>query len=113
VQRERRLAGRSDFGRVFTEGRGWAGRLLVVRSVRNAQTCSRFGFSVSKRLGNAVHRNRIRRLLREAVRSFDVSPGWDVVIIARTPAAGASLADLSQALHQQLKRAGLLAVPLS
>ncbi len=52
---------------------------------------------VSKRIGNAVVRNRVRRRLREAVRNHVVNPGWDVVFIARR--------GIERATFQQLKRA--------
>jgi ribonuclease P protein component len=67
------------------------------------------GVSVSKRLGNAVSRNRIRRRIRELVRARlkELQPGWDVVIVARSPAATAPFLILGQALDQVVDRARL------
>jgi ribonuclease P protein component len=71
---------------------------------------SRCGFSVGKRFGKAVARNRTRRRLREAARAVwaNVSPGWDVVFAAREPLRDAAFADLDHALRTLLQRAGLL-----
>jgi ribonuclease P protein component len=64
------LRRRADFDRVFAHGRHNSGRLLAVRSVPNEEAWTRYGFSVSKRVGKAVTRNRVRRRLRELMRSL-------------------------------------------
>ena len=70
---------------------------------------TRIGFSVSKRVGGAVVRNRVKRRLREAVRRTlaDLPPGWDIIIGARPPAATAEYATLDTAMRELLARAGL------
>lgn len=69
---------------------------------------SRFGFTASATLGNAVARNRLKRRLREAVRSLAVAPGWDVVINSRRGAAEASYDQLRSQLAELISRARLL-----
>ena len=81
-----------------------ANRLLVIRFLSNGQDHSRFAFVVSKRLGNAVTRNRIKRRLREAVRQCRLRGGWDAVFIARRGAQDASYRELSRAAHNLLRR---------
>ena len=84
------LRGDKDFRRVLSEGRRrHLDGLVVVRSPGKPGP-SRLGFVVSKRLGNAVERNRIRRRLRHAVKSQDLQPGNDYVIIAKKQIAEAS-----------------------
>jgi ribonuclease P protein component len=95
VDRSRgRLSRSEDFARVYRSGRSVANRYLVLyyfeRSSPGAAEAvlgPRVGFSVSKRLGTAVDRNRIKRILREAYRSNGTSlrGNMDFVLIARAP----------------------------
>ena len=108
MEKRRRLVKTADYARVHSAGRSWALPLLVVRALPSGQETTRFGLSVGKRVGKAVVRNRVKRLLREAVRSIVVKPGWDVVIIARAPSALASYQNVRAAVVEALRRARLL-----
>jgi len=78
----------------------------------NGDTISRCGFTVGRRVGKAVRRNRARRRLREAVRlMWDlIAPGWDMVWIARPAINRAEFVDLQGVCARLLSRAGLLRV---
>ncbi len=94
---------------MFREGHLLAHRLLVLRTVPNRLLHNRYGFVTSKHLGKAVVRNRVRRRLREGVRSLTTRPGWDVVISARVRAAQADFQHLKAAIANLFARAGILA----
>ncbi len=79
-----------------------------MRSTPNELEWSRFAYTVSKRVGNAVVRNKVRRRLREVVRALALRPGFDVVITARPPAAQSDFAHLQSELTLLCKRAKLL-----
>ena len=112
MKKRSRLRKNLDFQRVRREGRSWAHPLLVLCALRNDLGYSRFGFSASKRVGGAVVRNRVRRLMREAtrLRQAMIADGWDVVIIARQPMREANFYQVDRAVEQLLRRAGLLKV---
>jgi ribonuclease P protein component len=109
MQRRLRLTASKRFSQLYHEGSSMANNLLVVRVLPNGLEHSRFGFVVSKRIGNAVIRNRVRRRLREAVRLTPVKAGWDAVFIARRGAEKAKYQQLKQATDNLLRRTHLLA----
>lgn len=113
MKREHRLAGRDRFDEIRRHGKCWTHRLLVVCILPNDLPGSRFGFSVSRRVGGAVVRNRVRRRLREIVRLrlSTIAPGWDVVLIARPPIAQAEFRQLENAVGKVIAQAGLHAAP--
>lgn len=81
--------------------------MVVLNARPNDTQVSRFGFTVSKRLGNAVERNRIRRRLKAAVASAEVKCGWDIVLVARNRARNAEYHSLRQSVDRLLMRANL------
>jgi ribonuclease P protein component len=105
---EKAVTGKLKFDQVYGEGKSWAGREIVVRALPSGLPLTRFGFTVSRRVGKAVVRNRVKRRLREIVRKLPVKAGWDVVLIARIPAATADYTALSRSVGILLNRAGLL-----
>ncbi len=108
LRRELRLRRRKDFDAVFRKGRAWNNGLLVLRTLPNHLDHNRHGFVTSKRLGGAVVRNRVRRRLREAVRTLSLRPGWDLVFSAKVAAVGAPFQELNRAVVDLLGRAGIL-----
>jgi ribonuclease P protein component len=104
-----RLRRRSDFGRVYAKGRSYATDLIVVYALPGRGRTTRVGFSVSGKLGKAVKRNRTRRLLQEAVRPLlpNVNGRYDLVVVAKKKAAGASLVDFGYALDRLLRQSGV------
>jgi ribonuclease P protein component len=110
MRRKYRLRRNSDFQQVRQNGKFYASPLMVLAFLRNELDHSRFGFVVSRRLGNAVKRNKIKRRMREATR-LQVSliePGFDLVIIARQPIRSATYQEVEQTLLYLLKKSKLL-----
>jgi ribonuclease P protein component len=82
-----------------------------MKALPNGLDLSRYGFSVSRRIGGAVTRNRVKRLLREILRSTPLEPGWDIIFIARPSIANADYASLKKPIADLLIRAKLLRLP--
>ena len=108
VKGEQYLTKRAQFGLVYDEGSSWTSKLVVMRVVPNGLDLSRFGFSVSRRVGKAVVRNRVKRLLREVMKQTSLQPGWDIIFIARSPAARANYVSLGESVRGLLFQAGFI-----
>lgn len=104
------LRGDRAFATVFRGGSRVDGRLLTVRVRTNGLPSSRLGFNISKRLGGAVERNRIRRRLRHIIAQLDPQPGWDLVLIANPRTSSAGYQELKSEAQGLLRSAD---VPLS
>jgi ribonuclease P protein component len=115
---DERLLRQRDFSAVYARKKSWATPLLVLYIRRftivseNAET-RRFGFSVSKKVGKAHDRNRIKRRLREICRAqrSQLQHGFDAVFVVRTAASTADFAQLTDAVRNLFRRAGLQRKP--
>jgi ribonuclease P protein component len=103
------LTKRAQYQRVYKLGTGNSNRYIMMKVVPNNLEISRFGFSVNKPLGKAVVRNRIKRLLKEIIRSQLIKRGWDIVFIARYGSVEADFHQLRKAVVNLLIHADLLA----
>ncbi|HEY1389508.1 MAG TPA: ribonuclease P protein component [Ktedonobacterales bacterium] len=114
LRRAQRLRSPRDFQRVRAQGRRVSGAVLLLgyaaRSASGDSNLTRIGFSVSRRVGGAVVRNRVKRRLREVMRRrlARIAPGYDLVITARPGAADARMETLEQEVAGLLARARLL-----
>lgn len=84
--------------------------LVVVYALKNRTKNVRVGITTSKKVGNAVQRNRSRRVIREAFRALAprVRPGFDLVLVARGKTPYVKSTDVRRQLERQLQAAGLL-----
>ena len=98
-----------QFALVYNKGNSWVNSLLVMKVMPNGLSFSRYGLSVGRRLGKAVIRNRVKRMLREILRLTPLQTGWDIVFIARSTAANVDYAGLKESVVGLLSRAQLLA----
>jgi ribonuclease P protein component len=110
--KKKRLTLPMEFGRVRSEGSAERGRFLVLGVfAKNDEPLFRVGFVTSKRVGGAVVRNRVRRRLRDIVRTEQtrIRPGFWFVIVARPAAARATHGQLKDDWLRLAERASILA----
>ncbi|MBL9132612.1 MAG: ribonuclease P protein component [Verrucomicrobiaceae bacterium] len=106
-----RLKNASDFARVKAAGTSHAGKFIVLGAAKAENEPEfRYGLITGRKIGNAVVRNRIRRLLREVIRAHrpEIAPGWHFVVIGRWKAPQASLAEIETDWLRLAKRLGIL-----
>jgi ribonuclease P protein component len=106
LRRQQRLRTRADFDRVFRRGARREGRLFTLIVAPNGRPLDRLGLAVGRRVGPAVVRNRVRRLLRESFRLLPPAerPGLDLVIVAKPALAGRAFAEVERDLRERLRR---------
>ena len=97
------------FRRLYSTS-GQANSIMVLYARKNRTGTNRVGITVSKKLGHAVVRNRVRRRLREVYRLNEAKfqPGWDIVVVARSRCIYASFQDIVSAYLTLAAKAGIL-----
>ncbi|MDR2163588.1 MAG: ribonuclease P protein component [Clostridiales Family XIII bacterium] len=104
------LRDKRDFDRLYRKGAKVHGRYFVIIFARNGRSYNRRAFLASKKVGNAVARNRARRLMKEAHRSLAsrVKIGYDLLFIARNTIAGAGCPEVTRTMKASLSKGKLL-----
>ncbi|MCL2106315.1 MAG: ribonuclease P protein component [Oscillospiraceae bacterium] len=105
------LTRNGDFRRAYARGKSFAHPALVTYTLRNRAGVCRFGITASKKLGNAVQRNRCRRVISEALRTLDepIRGNWDLVFVARARTKDIKSTQLREIMRGHLRKAGAIA----
>jgi ribonuclease P protein component len=103
-----RLTDSPEFERIYRQGTAYRGRFFSVHAFPNEHGTPRLGLSVSRKVGNAVTRNAVRRRLREIFHSCipEMSRDLDLVVSARPAAAGATFEELQEEFSESLGPVG-------
>lgn len=110
MHRRLRLRRAEDFARLRQQGQVYRHPFFILSLSANGLTHNRYGFITGRKLGNAVTRNRVRRVLREAVRQLhpELKTGYDTVIIARPFASQQAFASIQQAVKEKFSQAAMI-----
>lgn len=111
MNKHQRVKKNAEFQKIFKRGKSFANRQFVVYCIeKEGQEDFRIGLSVSKKIGNAVTRNRIKRYIRQAFLEMkdEVKPNMDYVIIARHQAATMDFHESKKSLQHVLKIAKMI-----
>lgn len=111
MKKEFRVKKNKEFQEAFKKGKSFANRQFVVYSLKKPeQEHFRIGLSVSKKIGNAVTRNQIKRYIRQAFHEMEneIQHQFDFIIIARKPVAEMNFQEIKRSLTHVLKLSKVL-----
>ncbi|MFD1734947.1 ribonuclease P protein component [Bacillus salitolerans] len=114
MKKEYRIKKNDEFQNVFQKGTSFANRQFVVYSLEKpGQVHFRIGLSVGKKIGNAVTRNRVKRLIRQIIFELQerLPQTKDFIIIARKPTAEMEYHEIKSSLEHVLKVGKVLKSP--
>lgn len=99
-----------EFKKVYSEGRYYVEKYTVMYAMKNDADYNKVGYSVSKKVGKAVTRNRVKRLMKENYRVLesDLKKGFDIIFTARPASSAAEFADIKKCMESALIRARIL-----
>jgi len=103
------LRKQNEFNRVYSKGSSKGSKYVVVLYNRNKLDYTRTAFVASKKVGNSVERNRARRLMRAAYRTFSarIAPGYDIIFVARNTIEGKTEDEVERAMFGAVRAAEL------
>ncbi len=101
-----RIRRRPEFERVYDEGARISGRFMTVFLLATERPGPRLGIAATRKMGNAVERNRAKRLAREIFRRHKLTAGYDIVIVPRREMLDAPFASLEADYDRALERRG-------
>jgi len=109
LRKENRLRSSPRIQEIRSSGQSWHNPWLVLARLTTGSPQSHFAISVSRRLGTAVSRNRVRRLIGESIRLRlpRIACGWDILMIARLPAREATFDQIDSAVADLFRRSGM------
>ncbi|MDQ0271967.1 ribonuclease P protein component [Cytobacillus purgationiresistens] len=114
MKKEFRVKKNKEFQEAFKRGKSFANRQFVVYSLQKGEQLHfRIGLSVSKKIGNAVMRNQIKRYIRQAFHELDadLKQDYDYIIIARKPVSSMDFHEIKKSLIHVLKLSKVLNKP--
>lgn len=99
-----------DFRRLYARGKTYTNPALVIYLMKNRAGICRIGITVSKKIGNAVDRNRSKRVIRAAFASVenDITGGWDIVFAARGRTKYQKSTAIAEVMRKNLENAGVI-----
>ena len=99
-----------DYRRRYRSGNSFVSPFLVIYVMKNKTGNVRYGITTGKKTGNAVKRNRSRRIIRAAFDSLAVNipPGYDFIFVSRGRTSSMKSTDIADCMNKQLKKAGVL-----
>ncbi len=99
-----------DFKRGYKKGENHISSLVVLYVIKNRYNHLRIGVTASKKIGNAVRRNRARRLIKESVRLLNLNEnlGYDLIFVARSKTTYSSMQNVKNEIEKHLKKAGII-----
>lgn len=112
MEKTERLRKNEEFRRVFKLGKAFVGDKIVVYISENGLSHNRVGITVSRKLGGAVERNQLKRIVREAWRACEgeFRKGFDLVLVPRMKAKTASFLEISKELQQLLEKCNVIEI---
>ena len=93
---------------MYKKGRSCVDEILVAKIYKTDLTTVRYGLVVSKRVGNSVVRNKVRRRLKAIIQEMSIEGAYDIVIIARHSIASVSYDSMYKSLEKLLIQSGAL-----
>ncbi len=108
MRKKEYITSTADYTLIHRKGKPWGNRVFVMKILANNKEYSRYGFVVSKRIGNAVIRNRTKRLLREIMRQIELKPGYDIIFVTRAGISDLGFHELKSSVMRLISQAGLI-----